>query len=294
MVERMTERPDVPLASIEEFLARARRHYAEAGRSLYSIHQAERYVADHIGDDERAARALAAMHADDSDYVDDCEPCVHYTLGEIYADAGDAERALRLWEPMLRPGGIRCPVEPDKTLAASLLPLVELGRLDQARANHLRGYRTVSDDDRMALPIAHHVRFCALTGNEARAVEILTARARLLTLGLNPFYRLRLLESVELACRALADRGHGDARLPGPDGRPGRADDVRDRVEAERREICERFDRRNGNDVQSRRSTARVELPGDRPHVPLGLKTSAGTSPRRRRVRFGHLRVVPR
>ncbi|WP_035698630.1 hypothetical protein, partial [Glycomyces tenuis] len=285
VMERMVERPDVPLASVEEFLDQIRRRYAEAGRSLYSVHQVEHRLADHLGDDDRAARAMAAMRAIGSDYIDDCEPCIQYNLGEIAADADEHERALELWEPMLRPGGMSCPVEPDKSLAASLLPLLELGRLDQARANHLRGFQMIRDNDNMVLPVAHHVRFCALTGNEARAIEILTARARLLTLGLDPMFRLRLLESVQTTCRALAARGRGDARLPGPDGRPGRADDVHELVDAERREICERFDRRNGNDVQSRRSDARAEFTGDRPHVPLGLKTAVREAPRRREVR---------
>lgn len=279
MARRMLERPDVPLASIEEFIDRMRRRYSEAGRSLYPSHRVEHDFAVHLGDDERAARALAALHATESDYIDDCEPCVRHAIGAIYAEAGEHERALELWAPMLQ-DGMRCPTQPHVSLAASLHPLVALGRLDQARANHLHGHQISRDKDELILPFVDHVRFCALTGNEARAVEILAARAHLLTLGLDPMFRLRLLEAVQLTCLALAALGRGEVELPGPDGRRERADELHDRLDTERREICERFDRRNGNDTQSRRSAERVEFAGDHSHVPLGLKVAVSESPR--------------
>jgi hypothetical protein len=269
---KMLERPDVPVKSIEEFLVQMRRYYSEIGCSLHPAHQIEHGLAEQLGDHERAARALEAIHSTEPDYRYDCEPCVVHAVGDIYAEAGEYGRALELWAPVLHDGQ-RCPSQPYRTLAASLLPLVELGRLDEARANHLHGYQLIRDKDEMVLPLADHVRFCALTGNEARAVEILNTRAHLLNLRIDPIFRLRLLESLQLTCRALAAIGRGEVELPGPDGRLGRADELHDRVDAERREICERFDQRNGNETQSRRSEARTSFAGSHPHVLLGLKT---------------------
>ncbi|WP_153024260.1 hypothetical protein [Glycomyces albidus] len=277
-VERMLERPDVPLASIEEFIDRMHGFYAEAGRPLYPVHLGELVLAVHLGDDARTARALAVLDATEPDYTDDCEPCVRHSLGAICANAGDHDGAFALWEPILR-GDMTCPNQPHATLAASLLPLVRLGELEQARANHLHGWRLIDGKDQMVLPFADHVRFCALTGNEARAVELLSSRPHLFTAALDPMFRLRLLESVQLTCAALAARGHGDAVLPGPDGAPAPAGALHDRVDAERREIGARFDLRNGNDVQSRRSADRVRFTGAHPHLPLGIRTAAARPP---------------
>ncbi|SDE52022.1 hypothetical protein [Glycomyces harbinensis] len=281
---KMLGRHDVPLASIEAYLLQMRRHYAEAGHSVHPAHQIEYDLAVQLGDGERAAKALAALHSTEINRLDDCEPCVHSAMGSIYAGAGDHERAMQQWAPVLE-GGQRCLSEPYRALADSLMPLVELGRLDEARANHLHGYQIIRDKDEMVLPLAQHVRFCALTGNEARAVELLHARAVVFTLALDPIFRLRLLESVQLACAALIARGGGDVQVPGPDGRNARADAAFDRIDAERRDLCERFDRRNGNDLMSRRSAERIAYTTAHPHVPLGLKAAIADAPQVRESR---------
>ncbi|MCD0446628.1 hypothetical protein LO763_23705 [Glycomyces sp. A-F 0318] len=281
---KMLDRPDVPVASIEAYLVQMRRHYAEAGHSAHPAHQIEHGLAVQLGDAERAAKALAALHATEINRLDDCEPCAHSMMGSAYAAAGDHERAMEQWAPVLQEGQ-SCLSEPHRALANSLMPLVALGRLGEARANHLHGYQIIRDKDEMILPFAQHVRFCALTGNEARAVELVDARAGLLVLALDPIFRLRLLESVQLTCAALIARGAGDVRVPGPDGLGARADAARDRIDAERRDLCDRFDRRNGNDLMSRRSAERVAYTAAHPHVPLGLKAAIAEAPPIREVR---------
>jgi tetratricopeptide (TPR) repeat protein len=272
VVSKMTDHPDVPLASIEEAIAQMRRRYAEAGHSLHPVHESEYWLYLHIGDEARAAQAAADMLATEPDSMSNCEACRCNTLGLIAIERDDYEQALADWAPILK-GHLRCAHEPHATLARSLLPLAALGRLDEARANHLHGYRITRDNDDMVRIIARHMRFCALTGNEARAVEILDAHARCFQLGLEPDVLLAFLEGVQVVCGSLRARGLGDTEIAGPDGRPWIADELYAHADAERRAICERYDRRNGTDAVSRNSQLAVVPERVYPHVPLGLRT---------------------
>ncbi|MDA1359059.1 tetratricopeptide repeat protein [Glycomyces luteolus] len=278
VVSKMTDHPDVPLASIEEAIAQMRRRYAEAGHSLHPVHESEYWLYLHIGDKERAARAAEAMLATEPDSMSNCEACRCNTLGLIAIERDDYERALADWSPILK-GELRCAHEPHATLARSLLPLAALGRLDEARANHLHGYRISRDNDDMVRIIARHMRFCALTGNEARAVEILDAHARCFQLGLEPDVLLTFLEGVQVVCGSLRARGLGDTELTGPGGRRWNADELYAHADTERRAICERYDRRNGTDAVSRESQLAVDSERTYPHVPLGLKTFTAAPP---------------
>lgn len=273
IVPKMLEHPEVPLESIEEWLERFRSRYAEAGYSLHPVHEAEHTLAENLGDTERAAKALVAMRSTEPDRMSNCKACRFNNLAQITAGEGDHEQALELWNSILE-RGLRCVHQPHSALANSLLPLLALGRFDQARNNHLRGYPMVRDKDDKVYAVKQHLRFCALTGNEARGIEILAAHTRFHGLDLDPDTRRDLLEGVQVVCAALVSRGMGDTEVPGPEGRLWRAAELCARSDAERRAINRRYDRRNGNDVQSRSSDERVRVDTPYPHVPLGLKTS--------------------
>ncbi|WP_026930564.1 hypothetical protein [Glycomyces tenuis] len=272
VIYKMIEHPDIPLESVEEWLSRFRSRYAEAGHSLHPVHEAEQELADHLGDAERAAKAVTAMNAAEPDRMSNCKACRCHNLGWIAACDGEHERAVELWSPVLE-GNLRCAHEPHAALASSLLSLVALGRLDQARANHMRGYLMIRDKDDMTYAVARHLRFCALTGNEARAIEIIAAHDRFYELRLSLRERRYLLEGVQVTCAALMSRGMGDTEVPGPENRAWRAAELHSWADAERRAINERYDRRNGNDAQSRSSDARAAFEDAYPHVPLGLRT---------------------
>ncbi|SDL45624.1 hypothetical protein SAMN05216298_3892 [Glycomyces sambucus] len=271
IVYKLRDHPDVPLDSIEDALTQFRERYSEAGHSLHPYYEAEHWFAHYIGDRERADRAAAQVRATEPDSMSDCEACRVNDIGDMAACAGDDEAAVAAWRPLLD-GRLRCAHEPHNTLADSLLPLARLGRLDEARANHHHGYRISRDKDDMLGYIARHLRFCALTGNEARAIEILAADRRAYELPLSPDTRQEWLEGVQTLAAALRARGMGDALLAGPGERDWTADDLHEWADTERRELCERYDRRNGTTVHSERSRELVEPDRRYPHVPLGLK----------------------
>ncbi|SDK70916.1 hypothetical protein SAMN05216298_1286 [Glycomyces sambucus] len=273
IVDSMIEQPDVPLESIEHWLQEMRRRYAEAGYSMHAPAAYEMQLAYHTGDYDRVARAIEALGEAEEDDMSDCTACQYTTLATIvfYAEEDSADAAMEMLEPVLA-GEHSCAHEPHYGLALSLLPLVELGRSAEARANHLRGYQMCRGKEDMVPMIALHVEFCALTGNEHRAVEILADHARFFDLDLGVRERQRLLEVAVLTCRRLTALGFADAAVPGPGGREWTAGELHEWAEAERAAVCARFDARNGNDHHSRMSACVVEsTPYDQP-VHLGLK----------------------
>ena len=137
-------------------------------------------VAAHIGALPRAERAYTAWLAADRDTMADCHACELHGQGWWQAERERDAEALRLWRPVLE-GEFTCAHEPHTVLASSLLPLLRLGRVDEARANHLRGFRLVRSMESMRGAYADHVEFCALTGNEARGLELLAERPAYVT-----------------------------------------------------------------------------------------------------------------
>ncbi len=278
IVDKMIEQPDVPLESIEHWLEEMRRRYAEAGFSMHAPAAYEMQLAYHVGDYDRVAAAIEALGEAEEDDMSDCTACQYTSLATIvfYAEENAADAAMEMLEPVLS-GEQTCAHEPHYGLALSLLPLVELGRIDEARANHLRGYQMCKGKEDMVPMIALHVEFCALTGNEHRAVEILADHARFYDLDLGVRDRQRLMEVTVLTCRRLKAIGFADNPMPGPGavadgGANWTAVSLHDWAEAERVAICARFDARNGNDHHSAMSGCVIEsTPYDKP-VHLGLK----------------------
>src|SRR5205085_1503800 len=66
-----------------------------------------------------------------------------------------------------------CSEVPQLTLAAVLLPLLRLGRGEEAMRHHVAGYRMISKNPVEFIPsIADHIEFLALTDNFPRALKL--------------------------------------------------------------------------------------------------------------------------
>lgn len=273
----MLDQPHIPLASIEKWLAEMEHRYRIAGHSERAVRQGEFRVARHIGDLDRAARAYAAWLAAERDDMADCHACELHGQGLWQAELGDDEAALAAWAPVLE-GEHSCAHEPHAVLASSLLPLLRLGRTEQARANHLRGHRLVRPMESMRGAMAQHIEFCALTGNEARALELLAERPAYLTDHGDPDSELDFLAVTALLMDRLVARGFGGQRVPGP-GREWTARELGRHARARAEELAARFDARNGSDRVSRlvRRQMAAEPLVDR--LPLGVRAAGPRVP---------------
>ncbi|GGY86809.1 hypothetical protein GCM10010365_00930 [Streptomyces poonensis] len=270
----MLNQPHIPLASIEKWLGEMERRYRLAGHSERAVRSAEFSVAAHIGDIGRAERAYAAWLAADRDSMADCHACELHGQGWWQVRRGDDAEALRLWAPVLE-GEYTCAHEPHTVLASSLLPLLRLGRPDEARAHHLRGFRLVRAMESMRSAYADHLEFCALTGNEARGLELLAQRPTYFTDGGDPRSKLNFMAVVALLMDRLVELGLGGQTVPGPPGRAWTARELADHAREEARRLAARFDERNGTSYVGARAEERMARRPLVDRLPLGVRSSA-------------------
>ncbi|NEB81431.1 tetratricopeptide repeat protein [Streptomyces sp. SID14478] len=267
----MLHQPHIPLASIEKWLGEMEHRYRVAGHSERAVRMSEFYIANHIGDEERATRAYEAWLAADRDDMADCHACELNGQGERQADLLRDERALERWQPVLA-GEFTCAHEPHATLAASLLPLLRLGRPEEARANHLRGYRLVRPMESMRGAVASHVEFCALTGNEARALELLADRPAYFTDSGNPQGLMDFLAVTALVMDRLVGLGLGEQRVPGPTDRAWTAAELAAHARGQALSVAARFDERNGTARIGTRIRERMDQLPLLERLPLGVR----------------------
>ncbi|MER5400185.1 tetratricopeptide repeat protein [Streptomyces sp. NPDC002599] len=270
----MLDQPHVPLASIEKWLGEMERRYRLAGHSERAVRGAEFSVAAHLGDLERAERAYTAWLAADRDSMADCHACELHGQGWWRAVRGADEEALELWAPVLR-GEYTCAHEPHTVLASSLLPLLRLGRTEEARSHHLRGFRLVRAMESLRGAYADHVEFCALTGNEARALELLAERPAYFTDSGDPRSRLDFMSVVALAMDRLTVLGLGGQSVPGPAGRGWTAAELAVHARGEALALAARFDERNGTSYVGERARARMDQPVLVGRLSLGVRSAA-------------------
>ncbi|MFE3495539.1 tetratricopeptide repeat protein [Streptomyces sp. NPDC059175] len=267
----MLDQPHIPLASIEKWLGEMEHRYRLAGHSERAVRQSEFRVARHLGDRDRAQRAYAAWLAADRDRMSDCHACELHGQGSWQAELGDDARALEMWRPVLQ-GEHTCAHEPHAVLASSLLPLVRLGRTDEARANHLRGYRLVRPVESMRSSVALHVEFCTVTGNEARALEILADRPAHFTDDGNPDSLMDHLAVTALLMDRLVALGHGEQEVPGPAGGSWTARTLAGHAREQALAVAARFDARNGTAAISTLLRDRMGRRPLRERLPLGMR----------------------
>ncbi|GGN12678.1 hypothetical protein GCM10011578_039630 [Streptomyces fuscichromogenes] len=277
MTAGMLDQPHVPLASIEKWLGEMEHRYRLAGHSERAVRGAEFSVAGHVGDLARAERAYTAWLAADRDRMADCHACELHGQGGWHLRNDRYAEALEVWGPVLD-GEYSCAHEPHTVLASSLVALLRLGRVDEARAHHLRGFRLVRPMESMRGAYADHVEFCALTGNEARGLELLAERPAYFTDTGQPRSRMEFLAVVALLMDRLTGLGLGGQRVPGPVGRAWTAGELAGHARVEALELAARFDARNGTSYVGDQLRERMAQRPLADRLPLGVR-AARTAP---------------
>ncbi|MGQ4489292.1 hypothetical protein ACN6LM_007001 [Streptomyces sp. SAS_281] len=248
--------PEIPLASLRQWLTEMRGRYEKAGLGLQPYYAQLYQLAAHTGEDPAPAYELWAARARTP--FSDCEACEICERALHHLAAGDDTRALSTWEPVLN-GKESCQEEPARSLSHALLPLLRTGDTERARALHLAGYRGCRRNPSMAGEVGRHLEFCALTGNEARGLELLAENRVLFAEVDSPLGQYDFLTGVEVLLRRVESLGHGELPAAGYAGRTwtvaGLSAEVRDRAD----DLAARFDARNGTTAHADRRRARLD-----------------------------------
>ncbi|MGW4328195.1 hypothetical protein ACWEKR_20105 [Nocardia sp. NPDC004573] len=273
----MIDNPAIPLPTIDRWFGELDKRFRQRGYSLRPVQALRSELARKIGDTAAAAAWLEQARAAARDSMSDCDACERSEWGVTSVYLGDDEAALAHWKPVLD-GDRVCAEEPHRVLAEALLPLVRTGRAAAARGAHLTGYPLVRHTEDLRPSVALHVEFCALTGNEARGLEILAEHAGWLAdAGADAGARLAFATGVCVLLRRLVALRLGD--LPLADGT---VESVRAQLETEIGALCARYDARNGSNAVSLRTAARLAAEPLLDRLPLGVRSRlprVGTAP---------------
>lgn len=288
--------PRVGLAQTRAVIDDLERRFREGGHSLHAVYALRSQIAAHLGEVEQARELLARWQSAPRDENSDCLGCDPSKQAVMYSEWADWQAAVTVGEAATRTFE-SCLHQPERALAELMEPYLRLGRYVDAGSAHVRSYRQ-HRHERDAFPfIADHLRFCALSTNLDRGLDILAHHLQWLDRPYSEFSAMEFAAAGALVCQLAADAGFGDRTLrrAEQEGRPTAEVTVTAlaaELAASARELAARFDARNGNGYQSSRIEAwlaaqplpaRIELPADASPVTLadaplpgGLSEAAG------------------
>ncbi|MCG5217493.1 hypothetical protein [Streptosporangium sp. KLBMP 9127] len=251
IISDMMRFPEVPLRRAHDALAEMERRYQEAGHGLHAVHAKRCHLAHHVGDRAQAEEWFRRWQTTPRGQMSDCEGCD--PSGKVWhlVLMGRDEEAVELAAPVVA-GELTCHVQPQGILTKLLLPYVRTGRLEEAAAAHRRAYRIVQGDTNYVDDFGDHIEFCALTGNEARGLEILEREASLLERAASPRAAMWFAAAAGLLLRRLAETGHGDTTVRWVGGEIP-VGVLREQLASRARGLAARFDARNGTPEQGTR-----------------------------------------
>lgn len=215
MAGTLSADPVFPVEQIDAVLADMEARYRRAGVGLSGVAMARFGSAFANGRLDEAAEAFRVLNATERDDYSHCDACVRSESAAYLTAVGREDEAIALYEEMVE-GGYTCGEEPEHALSDALVPYLRAGRLDRAKAFHLRSYRDARGNaDNLGI-IANHLVFCAITGNEARGLAMLERHLLWFVHDeLNRRDRFAALAATGLLLDAVARAGYGDTPVRG-------------------------------------------------------------------------------
>lgn len=265
-------------------------HYRTAGLGMSGVLMARFEDAHAAGRLDDAERLRVQLEATPRDSHSHCDACGRSQIAAFFADTGREEDAIRLVEEMIE-GGFSCGEEPEHALSVSLVPYLHQGKGDEAKAAHLRSYRLAKDNPDLLSAIANNILFCAISGNEARALSLTERHLPWLAHdALNVQAHFRMLTAIATTLDAVVAAGHGETPVRGADAAdlapffgphdgPWSAAELAPAAWSAAERIGTRFDERDGSDNYARRLRDAKERATERFEVPIRSDVFAAPAP---------------
>ncbi|GAA2981999.1 tetratricopeptide repeat protein [Actinokineospora diospyrosa] len=248
--------PRFTLEQITALVDQLEQRYRLHGYSPHPVHDKRRAVAHHIGDTAAADAHFAAWRGAEPDDMSDCPACVvdsqvgYFVSRERFPEAIAVARSV-LDEPS------DCAEQPHGVLASLIEAYLATGRLDDAARAHLVSYRVVRGTPQGRSALHAHLRFCAITDNAERGMEILADNLDVLADPPSPKVLQEFAAAAALLLSRVPDRADrrftvGEVELDGEALRVFCAEEATATAAA--------FDKRNGTDAVSERVRTTLEL----------------------------------
>lgn len=257
VADSLTSMTEVPLALVDQVIDDLEQRYARAGLGSAAADQLRMMLAIDAGRREQLPALYQAWDENRDLAGSDCTACRQSQRVGYHLAMGDDAGALEAAAPLLA-GRMRCGEVPHSTYGEVLLPLVRLGRLEEAAAALVRGSALIREREGFVETFGRFLAFLAIAGHvdhgwpllQRRLKAALQTRLDLAALafhrGAQALCRRALLAGETITSLSLSPR----FELFEPDGVYDVS--VLERYFGERvTTLTGRFDRRNGNTVQA-------------------------------------------
>lgn len=256
--------PRFSLEQLQAVIGQLADRYARLGYSVQPVHGARAEYAYHVGDMKALSEHLGRYLATESGPMADCDACVVEEQVWMLSRLGrHEEAAAHGWEGLS--GNTNCATQPQGILSALLWPLLELGDVERAAHAHLTAYRLIKDDE-ITSYVHEHIRFCALTGNVERGLDILRRSLHKITAAQLPADEMSFAECTAVLLQRVPAELEFEVPLLGT----LTAAQLLDRMADRAIELAKAFDARNGTPTWTER-VSRALAQADYPDVPLAV-----------------------
>ncbi|MGK5673553.1 YbjN domain-containing protein [Micromonospora sp. URMC 106] len=225
-VEALLGSPRVGLdqarAMLDDLAARA-----GSGPDVAVVAELRCRIADHLGDEPAAREWFARWSTAGAGPAGGCPGCAPARRAELLAGWGDDRAALDALEDTPDGAG-GCTEQPERTLAAGLLPWLRAGQPERAAEAHVRAYRRHRREQAAFPYLAAHLRWCALGGHPARGLDILAEQLPRLDRPHDDLSAMEFAAAGALVCALAVEAGLGGRTVhrPGSGARPAADLDV--------------------------------------------------------------------
>ncbi|MEJ3749554.1 hypothetical protein WEI85_40630 [Actinomycetes bacterium KLBMP 9797] len=200
MVANLTRFPEIPLDRTYAVLDEMERRWRAGGHSPHAVHRYREMIAAHVGDPATEVEQFRLWSAAPRDELSDCVGCDPTGKVRHLTRHGRYEEAVAVALPVLQ-GRMTCREQPQQVLTSLLPAYVHTGRHAEAADAHRRAYRAIRADRGELETIGDHVLFCARTGNEVRALELVERHAGWLDQAPSPYAAMWFATAAAVALR---------------------------------------------------------------------------------------------
>jgi hypothetical protein len=250
----LTSFPQITREQIEAAFDDMTVRFARCGYGMRSIHKLRWETALDMGEPEEVRRYYRLWTKTSRDANSDCIACEQDSRVLYYAYFDKNEKAVQAARPILN-GSMSCATVPERTYGRVLLPLLQLGQVEQAAEYHRLGYRLIRGNREYLDYLGDHLTFLGLTGNYAQGVKLFEKHLSWALDTMDLFARWQFYLAARIFFSLVAESGQTSLKLRLPKETPGYQEDgcyevaqLFSMIDEHCRDLAARFDARNGND----------------------------------------------
>ena len=259
MVNIITDFPQISKEQIYEMLDDMERRFRASGYGLRAVYRYRYRTERAFGNRDEAIRLYEIAEQTTRDDLSDCNACEIDERVNFNLYIGNDELALRLAEPLLE-GRQTCRSVPQRTFSRLLVPLLRLGRREEAWDFHLRSYYRLERDKSLLDYLSDHFLFLSLYGELEEAARILEKHFHWTEEVTNVYERFVFYRAAWLFLETAMEAGQEELELGLPRSFPlydssrfYNAALLKEWFEERARALAAKFDARNGTDHFTKR-----------------------------------------